>query len=176
MNTAANQSTGTAAPRPRSTEELDTENSVTDNKEQRISFQVGHETFVIPVSPVQEVMEYQQPVPVPGAPEGVEGVLNVRGEIVTALSGHELLDQASNTPREDWRMIIMHSPEGMVALCVDRVGEIISFAANEAEWNSQQSSSELFEGTLKQGDQLFILVNFEQFRHPSRADHDNLDT
>lgn len=168
MNTAAYESTETADRR--------TEDLYTENKEQRISFQLGQETFVIPIDPVQEVMEYQEPVPVPGAPEGVEGVLNVRGDIVTALSGHELLDQTSNTPRQDWRMIIMHSPEGMVALCVDRVGEIVSFAANEAEWDSQQSDSELFEGTLKQGDQLFILVNFEHFRHQSYTHHDNLDT
>ncbi len=59
----------------------------------------------------------------------------------------------------------------LVALSVDQVGEIVTFAANEAQWNTQQSDCELFEGTLKQGQNLFILLNFDQFKRQTYEQH-----
>src|SRR3954465_10171232 len=41
--------------------------------------------FGVPVSHVQEVLRYHEMTPVPRAPEAVFGLINLRGQIVTAV-------------------------------------------------------------------------------------------
>lgn len=59
--------------------------------QQWLCFQLGSETYAQRVGQVQEIRDYISPVPIPGAPDCVEGVLNVRGEIVTIVSGQSML-------------------------------------------------------------------------------------
>ncbi|HLM67822.1 MAG TPA: chemotaxis protein CheW [Longimicrobium sp.] len=46
---------------------------------QLVTFRVGGEEFGLDVFSVHEILSYQQPTPMPRAPEFVEGVLDVRG-------------------------------------------------------------------------------------------------
>lgn len=53
--------------------------------EKGICFRLGNERYVHPISNIKEVLSYQSPAPVPGAREGVEGMIDVRGNMVTVL-------------------------------------------------------------------------------------------
>ena len=63
------------------------------NKEtntQWVSFSLGDETFACKIKKIQEIIPYQEPIPVPGSPTEIEGVLNVRGEIIPVVSGQQI--------------------------------------------------------------------------------------
>lgn len=55
-----------------------------------MSFSLGSEIFACNIKKIQEVIPYQEPTPAPGSPIEVEGILNVRGDIVPIISGEKI--------------------------------------------------------------------------------------
>lgn len=105
---------------------------------QWISFSLGRETYVHAIDSVREIIQYTPPVPVPGAPHEVEGVLNVRGEVVPVLCGHALLNLPDEAVHDDgWRVIILETPSGLLGLRVDAVREIVAFSEAAIEADTQ---------------------------------------
>lgn len=128
--------------------------------DQWISFQVGAETYVHPIDNVKEIIPYDPPVPVPGAPSFTEGILNVRGNVITVLSGRMLFAQPKDLTPEDWRIVILERGSEQIGISVDTVGSIIHFEPDDAEWDTMDSQSELIKGTLQQGKDFYILTDF----------------
>ncbi|WP_233468497.1 chemotaxis protein CheW [Zooshikella ganghwensis] len=56
---------------------------------QYLCFHLNDEYFVHSVSNIREVMPYLGPTPVPGSPDIVEGVLNIRGNVVSIISAQK---------------------------------------------------------------------------------------
>ena len=52
---------------------------------QWVTFQLDRETYGINVMQVQEVLRYTEIAPVPGAPDYVLGIINLRGNVVTVI-------------------------------------------------------------------------------------------
>ena len=55
-------------------------------KDQFCGFKVGQDTFAISVLKIQEVLRAQRYTNIPKAPQVIKGLLNLRGQIVTAIS------------------------------------------------------------------------------------------
>ncbi|HEY1133138.1 MAG TPA: chemotaxis protein CheW [Nocardioides sp.] len=100
----------------------------------------GFCTFVIdglvlgvPVEHVQEVLRYQQMTVVPRAPEAVRGLINLRGQIVTAVDLRRRLDlpplPAGSLPMN----VIVRSRGEVVSLLVDDIGDVIEVTGLELE-------------------------------------------
>jgi purine-binding chemotaxis protein CheW len=88
------------------------------------TFTIGGRSFGVDVSRVQEVVRPQEVTPIPLAPPGVAGLINLRGEIVTALDLGVRL--GSETRASDRAMnLIMTSDQGPVSLLVDEAGEVL---------------------------------------------------
>jgi len=93
---------------------------------QLCTFKLGDLLFGVDVLAVQEVIKDRSLTPVPKAPKTVEGLLNLRGQILTAIDLRRRLMLAEATeelPRK--RLIIIRSASLNVALLVDSVGEVI---------------------------------------------------
>ncbi len=91
---------------------------------QYCSFHVGDLYLGIEVEQVQEVLHNSPITPVPTAPPAVSGLINLRGQIVTAIDlrtrfGLERADAAS-TPT----MIVLDADDGLLALVVDSAGDV----------------------------------------------------
>ncbi len=81
--------------------------------------------FAIAVEHVQEVLRTQAMTPVPRAPEAVLGLLNLRGQIVTAVDFRTRL-ALTPAPDSDARMnVIVRSGGDVVSLVVDQIGDVI---------------------------------------------------
>ena len=81
--------------------------------------------FGVDVEWVQEVLRFQDMTAVPCAPESVFGLINLRGQIVTAL---DLRCRLGLPPREDGVLpmnVIVRSRGEVVSLLVDDIGEVI---------------------------------------------------
>ena len=82
--------------------------------------------FGIEVLNVQEVIRHQDMTPVPLAPPMVRGLINLRGQIVTAL---DLRTRLGLSPRTDGDMpmnvVVRHEGE-LFSLLVDEVGDVLS--------------------------------------------------
>lgn len=83
----------------------------------------------IEVALVQEVIRDQVLTPVPLAPRVIRGLINLRGQIVTAIDLRrrlELPDQPAGGPPS--MNVILRADEGLVSLLVDEIGDVIEIA------------------------------------------------
>jgi purine-binding chemotaxis protein CheW len=129
--------------------------------QQWLCFRIEDETYAHPVNQVREILDYLSPVPVPGAQSCVEGVLNVRGEIVTIVSSKQLLglDEAVN---DSEHIIVLETTSGLVGVTVDEVKKISVLADEDMMPVERNQNSSPVKGTINHDDQLLILTDFER--------------
>lgn len=92
---------------------------------QYATFFVGELFFGIEVLKVQEVLRYQDMTRVPLAPSVIEGLINLRGQIVTAIDMRRLLKLAPRESGVQPMNMIIQSDESAVSLLVDEIGDVI---------------------------------------------------
>jgi purine-binding chemotaxis protein CheW len=83
---------------------------------------VGSRRFTVPVAAVREVVTAPGIVPIPGVPPVIRGVVNVRGGLVTVVSGAMLVMEAADSAGQCLLVLDMH--DGRVAIEVDEVEDL----------------------------------------------------
>lgn len=102
------------------------ENLVNQRNGQLCGFKVGAGFYAISVLDVQEVIKPQLVTKVPSAPVYIQGLINLRGQIVTAISLKSLFGlENANEVTEDYMNIIVRSGESLYALVVDKIMDVI---------------------------------------------------
>lgn len=93
---------------------------------QYATFYVGDMFMGIELSRVQELMRYQEMAPVPLATFAIEGLINLRGQIVTALDIRRLFSLEPMKNEAHPMNIIIHSEDGAVSLLVDEICDVLN--------------------------------------------------
>ncbi|RDH45891.1 chemotaxis protein CheW [Zooshikella ganghwensis] len=130
---------------------------------QYLCFHLNGEYFVHSVSSIREVMPYLEPTPVPGSPDIVEGVLNIRGNVVSIISAQKLFNLNKSQTSVDSCIIIFDSQSDLYGLSVDAVDEIVTFNQSKmhvSEAENDLSKSPFIRGTVKHSKGLLIIVDF----------------
>jgi purine-binding chemotaxis protein CheW len=96
------------------------------NRAQYCTFHVDHLLVGIDVSHVQEVIRSQPMTPVPLGPAEVEGLINLRGQIVTAIDLRRFLGLAPREEGEASMNAVIRLGEEAISLLVDRPGEVVA--------------------------------------------------
>lgn len=127
------------------------------------TFRLGPLLLGIEVLRVQEIIRIQEMQEVPLAPEEVRGLINLRGEIVTAIDLRKTLGLA---PVEGWRPnnIVVRQNGELLSLLVDQVGEVIELEASRMELPPQTLTANLrrqISGVYKLDDGLLMILNLE---------------
>jgi len=93
--------------------------------QQFCTFLLSGYLFGVPVPRVQEVIRFQPMTPVPLAPPGVRGMINLRGQIVLAIDLRRRLSLAERPEGELPMNVVVRTPDGAVSLLVDQIGDVI---------------------------------------------------
>jgi purine-binding chemotaxis protein CheW len=102
------------------------ENETMERSGQLCGFKVGTGFYAISVLDVQEVIKPQLVTKVPSSPIYIQGLINLRGQIVTAISLKSLFGlENSNEKNENYMNIIVRSGESLYALVVDEILDVI---------------------------------------------------
>ena len=103
---------------------------------QFVTFRVGPLFMGIELCRIQELMRCQEMATVPLAPAAIEGLINLRGQIVTALDMRKILGLVPLAGESLSSMnIVVHSEGGPVSLLVDQICDVIDvtlLAADQA--------------------------------------------
>ncbi len=92
-----------------------------------LCFGVGARRFAVDIQVVREILRPRPVTPVPGAPEGVRGVFNLRGELVPVVDTHRLLGEAvPPEPPADAKFVVLRAGGGTFAVPVDRLYDVVS--------------------------------------------------
>ena len=87
----------------------------------------------IDVTAVQEVTGRSELAPVPHAPAFVSGLLNLRGQVVTAIDLRRCLAARERPPEERPVNVILRTDDGCVSLLVDRIGDVLEVDDQDVE-------------------------------------------
>ncbi len=129
------------------------------------TFYVGGLLFGVDVLQVQEVLRYQQMTRVPLAPEVVEGLINLRGEIVTAIDMRRRLGLEARSGEAAPMNMVVRTGGGAVSLLVDEIGDVIEVSADSFENvpdNVEPRIRELLEGVHKLEGRLLLVLDIEK--------------
>lgn len=133
--------------------------------DQWLSFKVASETYVHCVEKIKEIIPYVPPAPVPGSPSCTEGILNVRGNVITIFSGRSLFDSDESGNSDGKKIIIFEFGIDLIGVSVDAVVGIITFETNDVEWSDLESQNPLIKGTFQLNGQVCILTDFSDYAY-----------
>jgi purine-binding chemotaxis protein CheW len=89
--------------------------------------------YGLPVAEVREIVRAVLPVPLPGAPGVVEGVINLRGKVVPVLDLRQRFRLRARPIEYTDHLVIARAGGRLVALRVDRVVDLVRVAAGDVE-------------------------------------------
>ncbi|MGA8937677.1 MAG: chemotaxis protein CheW [Acidobacteriaceae bacterium] len=120
------------------------------NIRQFATFHVADMFMGIELSRVQELMRYQEMAPVPLAPATVEGLINLRGQIVTALNMRRIfsLPPMNATDRKPMNIVI-RTEGGAVSFLVDEICDVLD--VRQDTWTQLPANFPAVQRTFLQG-------------------------
>ena len=139
--------------------------SVAEIGRQYATFVVEDLFFGIDVLRVQEVLRYQEMTRVPLSPVVAEGLINLRGQIVTAL---DMRRRLGLEPRPAGRLpmnLVVRAEEGPVSLLVDEIGDVLHLDATDFESppdNVSPAVRALIRGVYKLKNRLLLVLDPDQ--------------
>lgn len=89
------------------------------------AFRVGDEEYVIDIRRIREIVQPLPVTQVPRAPEWMEGVANLRGEVIPVLDVRRRLGLPPRTPSRTTKFLVVHVAGRVLALVVDGVSEVV---------------------------------------------------
>jgi purine-binding chemotaxis protein CheW len=89
------------------------------------TFLVGGLLFGLDVACIQEVIRFQPLTIVPRTPRVLAGLINLRGQIVTAIDLRARFGLPPRGPGERPLNVVVQTTEGAVSLLVDEIGDVI---------------------------------------------------
>lgn len=132
---------------------------------QLVTFRVGGEEFGLDVFSVHEILSYQQPTPMPRAPEFVEGVLDVRGTLVPIVDLRRRFETPQVAYDEDTRIVLVDFNDERLGLVVDSVTEVLrapETAVSPPPAYIRGLAAEFVRGIVRVGERLAVLIDLDR--------------
>ena len=132
------------------------------DEKQFCTFYLDKYCFGINVQEVQEVFRYQEITSMPLAPEVITDMINLRGQIITAIN---LRLRLGMEPRpEDWvpMNVVVRTNDDVVSLLVDSIGDVKEISEDLFEQppdTVQGAMRELVIGVYKLEDRLLMILD-----------------
>ncbi|MBK9169799.1 MAG: chemotaxis protein CheW [Bryobacterales bacterium] len=129
------------------------------------TFFVADLFFGVDVLRVQEVLRFQQMTRVPQAPEVFEGLINLRGQIVTAIDMRRRLRLPPRSGGQTPMNMVVRTEDGAVSLLVDEIGDVLDAEDTTYERppeNLDPAARELIRGVYKLKDRLLLVLDAER--------------
>jgi len=129
------------------------------------TFFVADLFFGVDVLHVQEVLRSQQMTSVPQAPGVIEGLINLRGQIVTAIDMRRRLGLPQRAGGQAPMNIVVRTLDGAVSLLVDEIGDVLDMDSSTYErppQNLEPAARELIRGVYKMKDRLLLVLDEEK--------------
>ncbi|PVX23435.1 MAG: chemotaxis protein CheW [Candidatus Bathyarchaeum sp.] len=128
--------------------------------QQIVNFTIGEVNYGVPVEQVREVRDMQAVTPVPGAPSYVEGVTNLRGQIITVMDLRRRLDLPKKEDGGE-KIIVVELGKVAVGVVVDAVTEVSTIPGADIEEHMEVTTTldEYVIGVGKQGENLVVILN-----------------
>jgi purine-binding chemotaxis protein CheW len=109
-----------------------------------VGFKVGRETYGVPITSLHEIVRVPEITAVPDAPDYVEGVINLRGKIVSVIDLRKRLGEAVIAPSKRNRILVVEHRGRLCGLIVDSASDVLKIPAEDID----PSPTEFVDGGL----------------------------
>ena len=129
---------------------------------QIVNFRVGPETFGVDIALVHEIVRVPEITSVPDAPDFIEGVINLRGRIISLVDLRKRFGQKEIAPGKKNRIIVVEHQQRFVGLIVDSASEVLRVPGSDIEPPPhvfEQGGLDYVTGIAKVQGRIIILVD-----------------
>lgn len=141
------------------------ENNIDDSVIQWVTFKLDNESYGIAVMQVMEVLRVTDITPVPGAPDYVLGIINLRGNVVTVIDTRKRFGLPPHEVDDASRIVIIESGDLVVGMMVDCVAEVVYLRESEIETApnvGNEETARFIQGVRSKDEQLLILIDVQK--------------
>lgn len=147
------------------------EENVEIHKESNVSeiavFKIDNEEFAFDIEDVQEIIKYEEITPIPDAPEFIEGILNLRGQVIPIMSLPKRLNFEEKID-EKTKIIVCLIKDERIGFIVDDVIEILF--VEDKYISKAKSEDALFDEVINLEDRVILKIKVENL-----LDEENLE-
>ncbi|SRR6266404_279815 len=129
-----------------------------------VGFRVGQEVFGVPISLVHEIVRVPEITSVPDAPSYVQGVINLRGKIVSVVDLRLRFGEKDIKTHKKNRILVTEFEGKLVGLIVDSASEVLKIPENDVELPPVFDQGEInyVTGVGKLNGRLIILIDLNK--------------
>jgi purine-binding chemotaxis protein CheW len=98
-----------------------------------VGFQVGRETYGVSITSLHEIVRVPEITAVPDAPDYLEGVINLRGKIVSVMDLRKRFGEKHRALNKQNRILVVEHSGRLAGLIVDSASEVLKIAAEDVE-------------------------------------------
>ena len=98
-----------------------------------VGFRVGRETYGVPITSLHEIVRVPEITAVPDAPDYVEGVINLRGKIVSVVDLRKRFGKTATALDRRNRILVVEHNGRLAGMIVDSASEVIKIPESEIE-------------------------------------------
>ncbi len=133
---------------------------------QVIVFNLGDEKYGVEISQVREIIRPSKITRIPNAPDFVEGVINLRGQVTTIINLRKRFGLPPKDIDNDTRIIVVEYNGAVIGMMVDTVSEVKYLSAEDIEplpnIITSRSEAKFLKGIGKLPDGLLILIDLNK--------------
>ena len=136
---------------------------------QLVTFQLGEELYGIGIMQVKSIEETKEVRPIPNSPNYVEGIFNLRREIIPVINLHRRFHLKPAKLAEEDELLsgfLIIRLDGMhVAIIIDKVSRVLTVSGDEIQQPPQMLSgigAEYIEGVVHRDDGYLIILDIER--------------
>jgi purine-binding chemotaxis protein CheW len=132
---------------------------------QMVIFKLEKEEFAVDINQVREVLNLTQITPLPRSPHYIEGVINLRGEVIPVIDLRKRFGLPDLENGERARVIIVEIQSNNVGLTVDSVTEVLRYSAGAIQAPPSRgigSRTDFIKGIAKLEERLLTILNLEK--------------
>ena len=98
-----------------------------------VGFKVGRETYGVPITSLHEIVRVPEITAVPDAPDYIEGVINLRGKIVSVIDLRKRFGEPETAPNRRNRILVVEHGGRLSGLIVDAASEVLKIPESDIE-------------------------------------------
>jgi purine-binding chemotaxis protein CheW len=140
---------------------------------QMVTFQLAHELYGINILDVKEIVRVQAVRDIPNAPSYVEGIFNLRSEIIPVINLHKRFALGRTVETHEDELLsgfVIIEIEGMkLGIIIDRVSRVVTIDTKEVQPPPQMLSgigAEYIQGVVRQTEGYLIILNIRSLFNP----------
>ena len=140
---------------------------------QLVTFQLGEELYGINIMDVKEIVRVQEIRALPNAPTYVEGIFNLRGEIIPIINLHKRFHLKKVVISEEDELLsgfVIIDVDGMkLGVIIDRISRVVAVEKENVQPPPQMLSgigAEYIQGVVRQEEAYLIILNIRDLFNP----------